>query len=407
MKSYDILIVGGGHGGAQTAIALRQAKVEGSIAILGLEEELPYERPPLSKDYLLGNKPFERLLIRPRQFWDDRNVDLLLGKRVVSVDPEAHSVTTGQGESIRYGTLVWATGGVPRQLSCEGHNLAGVHTFRTRADVDKLRAELPQIEQVVVIGGGYIGLESAAVLHDLGKRVVIVEALERVLARVTGTALSQFIESKHRSQGVDIRLNTTVACIEGKGGHVTGVRLIDGTVIPAQMVIIGIGIMPAIEPLLEAGADCKNGVRVDSLCRTSLPDVYAIGDCALHVNHFADNAEIRLESVQNAVDMANVVANAIAGKPAEYKAVPWFWSNQFGLKLQTIGLSSGYDEAIVRGESEGDAFSIVYFKQGAVIALDCINAVKDYVQGRDLVIAHAKAAPEAIADTSRPLKSFM
>ncbi|MBW9105076.1 NAD(P)/FAD-dependent oxidoreductase [Paraburkholderia phenoliruptrix] len=403
MRCYDILIVGAGHGGAQTAIALRQVNVDDSIAILGAETELPYERPPLSKEYLLGVKGFERLLIRPPHFWDERRVTMLLGQRVVAVDPDEHTVTTACGAQIGYRTLVWATGGVPRRLNCEGFDLGGVHTVRTRADIDRMLGELTRVERVAVVGGGYIGLEAAAALRKLGKRVVIVEALDRVLARVAGEPLSRFYEFEHRARGVEIRLGTGVASIVGNDGRVTGVRLVDDEILPAEMVVVGIGIVPAVGPLLAAGAAGGNGVKVDGFCRTSLPDVYAIGDCALHASRFAGNADIRLESVQNAVDMANAVANSIAGRPTEYNAIPWFWSNQYDLKLQTVGLSSGHDLAVVRGERASGSFAVVYLKQGRVVALDCVNSVKDYVQGRRLVMNALEARPEALADASMPL----
>ncbi|MFT3977296.1 MAG: FAD-dependent oxidoreductase [Sphingomonas bacterium] len=406
-ERYDVLIVGGGHGGAQAAAALRQRKFEGTIAIVGEEPHLPYERPPLSKDYLSREKTFERILIRPEAFWADRQVAMLLGRRVVSVDPAAHRVTTADGAAIGYGTLIWATGGSPRRLSCEGHDLAGVHAVRTRADVDRLMDELETTTRVVVIGGGYIGLEAAAVLAKFGKEVTVLEALPRVLARVAGEPLSRFYEAEHRAHGVEVRLGAAVEAIEGRDGRVSGVRLADGEVLPCEMAIVGIGIVPSVEPLLAAGAAGGNGVDVDAHCRTSLPDIYAIGDCAAHESHFAGGARIRLESVQNANDQAMAVAKAITGDPAAYDAVPWFWSNQYDLKLQTVGLSTGHDAVVVRGDTGARSFSIVYLKQGRVIALDCVNATKDYVQGRALVLAGAAIAPERLADASVPLKEMV
>ena len=405
-ESYDVLIVGAGHGGAQAAIALRQRKFAGTIAIVGEEPEIPYERPPLSKDYLAQEKPFERILIRPAAFWDEREVAMLTGRRVTSVDPAAHSVVTEDGATIGYGHLIWATGGHPRRLSCAGHSLAGVHGVRTRADVDRMMGELATTTKVCVIGGGYIGLEAAAVLAKLGKQVVVLEALDRVLARVAGEPLSRFYEAEHRAHGVELRLGTQVECIEEADGRACGVRLADGEVIACQMVIVGIGIVPAVEPLIQAGARGGNGVSVDEHGRTSLPDIFAIGDCAMHANTFAEGMPIRLESVQNANDMATGVAKAITGEPEAYHAVPWFWSNQYDLRLQTVGLSIGHDEAVVRGDIATRAFSIVYLKQGRVIALDCVNAVKDYVQGRALVIGGLSIAPERLADASVPLKEI-
>jgi 3-phenylpropionate/trans-cinnamate dioxygenase ferredoxin reductase subunit len=405
VTAYDVLIVGGGHAGAQAAIALRQNKFEGSVAIIGDEPELPYERPPLSKEYFAGDKAWERLLIRPAGFWAEREVAMLLGRRVVSVDPVAKRVRTGDGESIGYGSLIWATGGKPRMLPCGGHHLAGVHTVRTRADADAMLAELDGVARVVVIGGGYIGLEAAAVLTKFGKQVTVLEALDRVLARVAGEPLSRFYEAEHRAHGVTVRLGEQVASIEGET-RVTGVKLADGEVVPAGMVIVGIGIVPAVQPLLDAGAQGGNGVLVDEQCRTTLPDIYAVGDCALHSNGFADGAVIRLESVQNANDQATCAVKTILGQDVSYDAVPWFWSNQYDLKLQTVGLSIGYDDLVVRGDPAARSFSVVYLRGSRVIALDCVNATKDYVQGRRLVVEGVSVDPAALADAGVPLKEM-
>jgi len=406
MEQYDVLIVGAGHGGAQAAIALRQGKFTGSIAILGDEPELPYERPPLSKEYLAGDKSFDRILIRQPAFWEERQVTMLPGRRVVAVDPAAHRVTTADGAEIGYGKLIWAAGGHARRLSCQGHDLIGVHTVRTRADADRMIAELPDVTNAVVIGGGFIGLEAAAVLAKFGKQVVLLEALDRVMARVAGPELSNFYQEEHRAHGVDVRLGVAVTAIEGEG-KVTGVRLADGSVVPADLVVVGIGIVPAVEPLIAAGAEGGNGVRIDAQCRTSLPDIFAVGDCALHANRFADGAAVRLESVQNATDQASVAAKTILGEDVAYDATPWFWSNQYDLKLQTIGLSIGYDQAVVRGDPATRSFSVVHLKQGKVIALDCVNATKDYVQGRKLVETGAVIDPARLADAAVPLKEMI
>ncbi|WP_447726326.1 NAD(P)/FAD-dependent oxidoreductase [Sphingomonas koreensis] len=407
MERYDVLIVGAGHGGAQAAIALRQAKFEGSIAVIGEEPEFPYERPPLSKEYFSGEKVFERILIRPPAFWEERKVAMLLNRRVASVDAQAHSVTAADGETIGYGHLIWAAGGAPRRLGCGGGDAAGVHTVRTRADADRMMAELADVTRAVVIGGGYIGLEAAAVLAKAGKQVVLLEALDRVLARVAGEPLSRFFEGEHRAHGVDVRLGVAVDCIETEGGKATSVRLANGEVIAAQMVIVGIGIIPAVQPLIDAGAEGGNGVAVDGHCRTSLPDVFAIGDCALHANRFADDMPVRLESVQNANDQATVAAKTIAGVEAHYDAVPWFWSNQYDLKLQTVGLSTGHDTSVVRGDPGTRSFSVIYLKDGHVIALDCVNATKDYVQGRKLVVERLAIDPAKLADAATPLKEMV
>jgi 3-phenylpropionate/trans-cinnamate dioxygenase ferredoxin reductase component len=405
MPQYDVVIVGGGHAGAQAAIALRQAKYAGSIAILSAEDEYPYERPPLSKDYLAGDKPVERLLIRPPAFWAEREIAVHLRSRVVQVEADAHFVTTGDGEEIGYGTLIWAAGGSPRLLLCEGGNLEGVHVIRNRHEVDAIHASLDDITSVAVIGGGYIGLEAAAVLCKMGKQVTLFEAMDRVLARVAGEPLSRFYEAEHRAQGVDVRLGAKVEAIEGDG-YVEGVKLADGEVVPAQMVIVGIGIVPAVAPLLDAGAAGGNGVDVDEYCRTSLADIYAIGDCAAHANAFAGGAVMRVESVQNANDMANAVARSIIGEPTSYRAVPWFWSNQYDLRLQTVGLSVDHDATVLRGDPGTRSFSVIYLKSGKVIAVDCVNATKDYVQGRALVTGGMRFSPEQLADTSVTLKDL-
>ncbi len=404
----DVVIVGAGHGGAQAAIALRQNGFEGRVLVIGREPEIPYERPPLSKEYLAREKTFERICIRPAQFWEDKHIEMRLSSEVVALDPAGHTVKLADGSEVGYGKLIWATGGDPRRLSCMGSDLAGVHAVRTKEDVDRLMRELDAgAKRAVVIGGGYIGLEAAAVLTKFDVNVTLIEALPRVLARVAGESLSDFYQAEHRAHGVDLRTGAAMDCIEGDGTKVTGVKMADGSVLPADIVIVGIGIIPCIGPLITAGASGGNGVDVDEFCRTSLPDVYAIGDCAAHSNDFADGAVIRLESVQNANDMGTTAAKDICGVPVPYKATPWFWSNQYDLRLQTVGLSTGHDNAVLRGDPATRSFSVVYVKGGKVVALDCVNMVKDYVQGKKLVEARAQIAPEVLADTSVPLKDML
>jgi 3-phenylpropionate/trans-cinnamate dioxygenase ferredoxin reductase subunit len=408
MDRANVIIVGAGHGGAMASIALRQAGFEGSIAVIGREPEIPYDRPPLSKEYLAKDKTFDRLYIRPAQFWADKAVSMILNTEVTAIDPAAQTVSLSDGRTMGYDDLIWSGGGDPRKLPVPGGDLGGVYGVRTRADVDSMMAALDGgVEQVVVIGGGYIGLEAAAVLTKLGKSVVLLEALPRVLARVAGEELSAFYEAEHRAHGVDLRTNVGVTALEGEGGQVTGVRLADDSVLPAQMVIVGIGIIPSVQPLIAAGAKGSNGVEVDALCRTNLPHIYAIGDCAAHPNSFAEGAVIRLESVQNVNDQAKVAAQAICGNEAPYKATPWFWSNQYDLKLQTVGLSTGHDQTVLRGDPATRSFSVVYLKAGKVIALDCVNSIKDYTQGRKLVELGLVASAESLANSEVPLKELV
>ncbi|TDW60337.1 3-phenylpropionate/trans-cinnamate dioxygenase ferredoxin reductase subunit [Novosphingobium sp. PhB55] len=404
----DVVIVGAGHGGAQCAIALRQNGFEGTITVIGREPEHPYERPPLSKEYFAREKTFDRLYIRPPTFWAEKEITFKLGTEVTKVDPAAQELALSDGETYGYGKLVWATGGDPRRLSCSGADLAGVHAVRTREDCDTLMAEIDAgTKNVVVIGGGYIGLEAAAVLSKMGLKVTLLEALPRVLARVAGEPLSEFYQGEHRTHGVDLRTGVAVDCLVGDGHKVTGVQLAGGEVLGAEAVIVGIGIVPAVGPLILAGAAGANGVDVDEYCRTSLPDIYAIGDCAAFACDFAGGTVMRVESVQNANDMATCVAKAICGDAKPYKAFPWFWSNQYDLRLQTAGISLGFDQTVIRGNPEDRSFSVIYLKEGKVLALDCVNAVKDYVQGRKLVEAGALPNVDRLADAGVPLKELL
>ena len=367
----------------------------------------PYERPPLSKEYLAGEKPFERIQIRPEQFWADKGIELRLGRNVNEVDPVAHELALSDDTRIAYRKLIWAGGGDARRLSCPGSDYAGIHYIRTRRDVDLLKEELAAgAKRAVIVGAGYIGLEAAGVLRKLGCEVTVVEMLDRVLARVAGPELSDYYAAYHRQQGVDLRLSTGVETIEGENGRVSGVLTDSGEKIACDVIIAGIGIVPSVGPLIAAGAAGSNGVDVDTYGRTTLDDIYAIGDCASHANPYAENKVIRLESVQNANDMASCAVKAIMGDKQDYDAVPWFWSNQYDLKLQTVGIATGYDATVLRGDPEAKKFSVIYLKEGQVIALDCVNSVKDYVQGRKLVVDRAEIDPGLLADSDIPLKEM-
>ncbi|MBR0828582.1 oxidoreductase [Bradyrhizobium manausense] len=405
---FDCLIVGAGHAGAHAAIFLRQHGFTGSIAIIGDEPELPYERPPLSKDYLSGAKHFERMLLRPAAFWAEINVAMLPGRRAEVVEPSRQILRCTDGSSYGYANLIWAAGGRPRSLDCPGGDLAGVHRIRSRADVDAIGAELPNARDICVVGGGYIGLEAAAVLVKLGKRVTVLEAMDRVLARVAGAELSHFYEREHLAHGVDLRLNSRVRELIGERGHVASVVLDNGGTLPADMVIVGVGIVPNVEALAAAGIACGDGVEVDEFCRTSVPNVYAVGDCARHANAFApDGGRIRLESVQNASDQANCAARAIVGRPQPYCASPWFWSDQYDLRLQTAGLSTGHDQAIVRGDPTTKMFSVIYLRRGRFQAIDCVNNGKDFVAAKRLVGTQTAVSADRLADPRTPLKEMI
>jgi NADPH-dependent 2,4-dienoyl-CoA reductase/sulfur reductase-like enzyme len=349
-------------------------------------------------------------MIRPEKFWADKGIDLALGRGITAIDPVRHQVTLSDGSTVGYRKLIWSGGGDPRRLSCPGATLNGVFYVRDKRDADAMMAALRDgPKRAVVIGGGYIGLEAAAVLRKLGCEVTLVEMQKRLLARVAGAQLSHFYAEEHRRQGVDVRLETGVNEILGEdAGHVTGVQLTSGEVVECDMVVVGIGIVPAVAPLIAAGAAGSNGVDIDFCCRTSLDDIYAIGDCAAHSNPFADNAVIRLESVQNAHDMGTTVARAIMGEKQAYGALPWFWSNQYDLKLQTAGLSLGHDETVLRGDPATRKFTVVYLKEGKPIAFDCVNTMKDYVQGRKLLERGVeKIDRDLLADPDVPLKELM
>lgn len=408
MDQVDVLIVGTGHGGAHAAIALRQNGFSGSVLMVGRDDVPPYERPPLSKEYLAREKPFERIMIRPTDFWADKDIDLRLGTKIVAIDPDAHIASTSDHASVRYGSLVWAGGGEPRRLTCSGEDLIGIHGVRSRTDVDRMMAELDAgAQRIVVVGGGYIGLEAAAVLRKMDREVVLLEAMPRILSRVAGEKLARFFEDEHRKHGVALHLETMVRCIKGDGSRVTEVELMNGKILPADMVIVGIGIIPSVDPLVLAGAHGDSGVNVDQYCRTNLPDIYAIGDCAAHTNAWGDGTRLRIESVQNAHDMATIAAKAICGDLQPYEAIPWFWSNQYDLRLQTAGLSLGFDESILRGDVAERRFSLLYLKQGRLIAIDSVNNTKDYVQGRKLIESGAMPARQALSDPEIPLKDLI
>lgn len=402
----DVLIVGGGQAGAQVALSLRAQGYNGSIRILDAGAHPPYERPPLTKAYLRGECEARDLRFRDDGYWAQSKIDVRLGQPVVRVDRSAHEVHTVPGKTFGYGILVWAAGGHARQLPL-GVGVRGVLSVRTLDDADLLRTHAAEIRDVVIIGGGFIGLEAAAVLRDRGANVTILEAQERLLARVTSPPVSEYFAELHRSHGSDVRVGVVVEDVLSRDGTVTGVRLADGEVIPADLVLVGIGLVPNVEPLAEAGIECQNGVDTDSRGRTADPRIYAVGDCANRVSEFSDGRRVRLESVPNATETGKSVADAIGGVSGRTEPVPWFWSHQFDTKLQTVGLFNGYDDFVVRGDVGSGAFSVIYLRGGVVIAIDSINSTRDFAQGKALVTARVPVRREDLGDPSRPLKEFV
>lgn len=401
---YDIVIAGAGQAAAQCAQSLRQGGFTGSIALIGDEDHAPYERPPLSKDYLSGKRDAARLLLRKPEYWTDKQVTLLTGRRVDGVDRAARTLTLTDGATVAYGKLIWAAGGRPRRLTCAGADLAGVHAIRSIADIDGLKADLFPGARVVIVGGGYIGLETAAVLRGFGHPVTVLEAQERLLARVTSPPVSTYFADLHRGRGVDVRLSAQVAALRG-GARVEAVELSDGTLVPADIVVVGIGIIPNVEPLAAAGLPCPNGVTVDAHCRTDDPHILAIGDCALHPNIFAGRS-IRLESVPNAVEQGKVAADTLLGQEKPYSSLPWFWSDQYEVKMQAAGLAMDYDQIIPRGDAAGAGFSVLYLRAGRVIAIDCMNAARDFIQAKALITGGMVVDADKAADTAVDLKTL-
>ncbi|MGO4689638.1 NAD(P)/FAD-dependent oxidoreductase [Glaciibacter sp. 2TAF33] len=407
MSHYDIVVVGAGHAGTQMVFALTAGGFTGSIAIIGDEVTAPYERPPLTKGYLAADILSDELAFRGEAWWAGSDVERHLGTSVVAVDAKAHTVTTEDGGTIGYGTLVWSAGGEARLLRAPGAELDGVHVLRKLSDAEHVKRHVATARRAVVIGGGYIGLETAASLRKLGIEVTVVEALDRLLLRVTGDDVAAYLKARHEREGVEFLLGAGVSEILGEEGRATGVRLASGRELPADLVIVGIGLVPNVRQLAEAGAEVGNGVLVDKFCHTTLPDVYAIGDCVSFESDWVPDDRLRLESVQNANDQAKAVANTLLGKPQPYDALPWFWSHQYDDRLQTAGVLTGYDSAVLRGDPATGKFSVVYLRGDTVAAVDAINNVKDYAQSKALIGRTVPAGDSRLADPSVPLKDFL
>lgn len=404
VEHYDVAIVGGGHAGAHAATTLRERGFAGSILLVGDEACLPYDRPSLSKAYMLGSITIERMLLRDAGYWDERGIEMALGVTAMALDARARTLSLSDGRAIGFTNAILATGGAVRRLTCPGAELPGIHTVRALCDVDAIRAALKPGMQVVIIGAGYVGLEAAAVLAELGHRITVVEAQDRVLARVTGPTLSEYVAAKHRAHGVDIRLNAQVNAIEGED-HVEAVLLQSGERLPADMVIAGIGITPRMELAMDAGLACDGGIIVDECGRASNSAVFAIGDSARHPNAYAGGLW-RLESVQHALASAELVADAIMDRPRAYDALPTFWSDQYDMRIQSAGLLTGEADPVVRGDPASGSFSIFYLQNGAVIAMDAVNCPKDFMGGRALVQTRAQPEPARLADSAVPVKQI-
>ena len=402
MDMAAMVIVGAGHAAGQAAASLRQAGYEGEIVIIGDERHIPYQRPPLSKQYLAGEHGLERVHLRPAKFYQDKNVTVKTSTRVQAIDTAAKTVTTSAGETLPYDKLMLATGARPRNLTIPGHDLRGIHYLRGIDDVDAIRADLQPGKRLVIVGGGYIGLEVAAVAVEHGLEVHVLEMEQRILQRVTTERMSAYYHQLHQSRGVHIHTGAAVTAFKGNG-HVQGVLCADEE-FPADVVIVGIGVIPNTEVAQAAGIDCDNGILVDECCRTSAADVFAAGDCTNHPNPLLGR-RLRLESVPNAMEQARVAAANMCGGDKTYASIPWFWSDQYDLKLQMVGFSADADAEVVRGDVAENRFAVFYLKQGRLVAADAVNCPKEFMICKQLI--GREVSPAVLADPDAELKDLL
>jgi 3-phenylpropionate/trans-cinnamate dioxygenase ferredoxin reductase subunit len=404
--SRSIVIIGAGQAAAQTIETLRRRGHEGPITLVGDEPFLPYQRPPLSKKYFAGSLERDRIFIRHAAFYADHRVELRLGRRAVAIARDRHEVQLDDGSVIGWDTLVLATGSRARRVTVPGSELAGIHYLKTLADADQLREEARPGRRAVVVGGGYIGLEVAATCRELGVEVTVLEMADRVMSRVVCEPVSRYYEAEHARHGVDIVLQTRLQEFIGddaRGGRVRAALCDDGSEHPADFVVVGVGVLADDQLAREAGLECSNGIVVDGHCRSSDPDIYAIGDCSFHPSpHYG--VRIRLESVDNAFEQANTAALNILGVPTVHDKVPWFWSDQYHHKLLIVGLSQGHDRIVLRGDPAQHAFSACYLRDGELIAIDTVNNVRDQMAARKLIAARIRPDPARLADPAVPLK---
>ena len=408
-----VLVIGGGHAGAGVVAGLRQRGFDGRLIMVSAEPELPYQRPPLSKGFLTNEVKPEQMLLRPEAFYAKHNIDLMLDCKVTSIDTKNKTVTLSDGSSLGWHELILACGSEPRRLSIPGAGLANIFYMRTLADSSKIRAALDNCQVVTIVGGGYIGLEVAASARKANKQVTVLEMEDRILQRVTSVAMSAFYHSVHESHGVTIHTNTTVAALAGENGVngvedgvVTSVQTASGDEFPTDVVIIGVGVSPAIGLAEAAGVECNNGILVDERCRTSVPHIWAIGDCTNHPNRIF-NRRLRLESVPNATDQARVVAANLTGSDKTHDAVPWFWSDQYDLKLQMAGFSAGADTEVLRGNEQSQKFARFYWKDSVLTGVDAVNCPQEFMLCRKLLEAGVQVEPNVLADQNTDLKSLL
>ena len=401
--SQTVVIVGAGHAAVQAVDTLRRDGHAGPIVLVGDEPWLPYNRPPLSKKYLAGELDRERLLLRSAQYYQQHRVETRLGARVTAIDRASQRLRLGDGSELTYDKLLLCVGSKPRRLEVPGHELAGIHSLRTIADVDAIRADLAGARRLVVVGGGYIGLEAAACARQLGIEATVLEMADRPMARVVAPQVSTFYARRHEREGVRIVCNASVSGFLGEG-RVAAVRCGERE-FPADVVIVGVGILPDVTLAAAAGLRCDNGVWVDEQCRTSDPNVYAAGDCTNHPS-VRYGRRVRLESVDNAVEQAKTAAANICGKPARHEHVPWFWSDQYDVKLQIAGLSEGYEHTVVRGDPDSGSFALYYFAGGELLAVDAINSMRDFMTGKKWLAERKRPDPALVGDSTVDLKSI-
>jgi 3-phenylpropionate/trans-cinnamate dioxygenase ferredoxin reductase component len=403
--SAGLIIVGGGQAATQAVQTLRQHGFAGRITLIGEESHLPYQRPPLSKKYLAGELPRDRLLLRPATFYSSKGVELELDTRVEELELDTQKLRLADGRTLEYERLLLATGSRPRRLDVPGTDLHGVHYLRTIADVDAINAELRPGARVALVGAGYIGLEVAAVLARRGLIVIVLEAADRVMSRVVCGEVSAFYHRRHTGAGVTIRYGASVRALRG-GTRVEAVEIDGGELVACDIAIVGIGVVPNVELARAAGLACPNGIEVDEFGRTADPHVLAAGDCTYHPLALFGR-RVRLESVPNAIHQAKVAAMSLLGTPSAYSEVPWFWSDQYELKLQIAGLSDGFEEVVLRGDPATDSFAAYYVGGGRLIAVDAVNSPRDFLQGKKLVAAQARLTADQLRDATYDLTAAL